>query len=177
MVCLIGLFMPIVLVEIRSMMNISLHRHLFACRVTSLLLQRLTQIDVINPPAFGRKTLLSSGRGPLWRACCYFIVLSVLVVDGDRSLLSFPSVRVARWCGLGFIVVLVSWSSLSSFHAVRQRLFIYMCETKNTRLTGGVSLFVRGWSCPVQFHQMIFDDDCEQTCRFCSVRGKWLRRK
>ena len=27
------------------------------------------------------------------------------------------------------------------------------------------------------FQQMHFDDDCEQTCRFCSVRRKWIRRK
>ena len=113
----------------------------------------------------------------VWRACCYFIILSVVFPDGDRSLLVFPSDLLARWCELGFIVVLVSWSSLSSSQAVRQRLYIYMCEKTNTCLTGAVSLCVRGWSCPVQFHQMHFDDDSEQTCGLCSVRRKWLRRK
>ena len=108
MVCLIGLLVPIVSVEIHWTM-INLLRHLSACRVTSLLRQRLTQTDVVNnPPAFGRKTLLSSGRGPLWRACCYFIILSVFIlmeiglywylrqislrVDVDWALLLFSSV-------------------------------------------------------------------------------------
>ena len=27
----------------------------------------------------------------LWRACCYFIILSVVFPDGDRSLLVSPS--------------------------------------------------------------------------------------
>jgi len=32
----------------------------------------------------------------VWRACSYFIVLSVLFPDGDRSLLAFPSDLLAR---------------------------------------------------------------------------------
>jgi len=32
----------------------------------------------------------------LWRACCYFIILSVIFPDGNRSLLAFLSDLLAR---------------------------------------------------------------------------------
>jgi len=32
----------------------------------------------------------------MWRACCYFIILSVIFPDGNRSLLAFLSDLLAR---------------------------------------------------------------------------------
>jgi len=65
----------------------------------------------------------------------YFIF--VLFADGDRSLLSLPSVFLARWCELGFIVVILSLVSLSVFSLPANRpVSLPKCETTNKRLTG-----------------------------------------
>ena len=137
MVCLIGLLVPIVSVEIRWMMNILLRRQLFVCRVTLLLRQHLTQTDVVNnPPAFGRKTLLSSGRGPLWRACCYFIILSVLFPDGDRSLLAFRQISLRAdvdWA-------LLLFSTVCCLCPADRRLLLPVSETTQSSETTGQSI-------------------------------------
>ena len=111
------------------------------------------------------------------RACCYFIILSVVFPDGDRSLLVFLSDLLARWCGLGFIVVFDSLLPLSGLSAdsvcssavIRDDRFL---RTEQVRCDTCVETWFVGC-----FQQMHFDDDCEQTCRFCSVRRKWIRRK
>ena len=66
----------------------------------------------------------------LWRACCYFSILSVLFPDGDRSLLVSPSDLLVCWCESGFNVVLVSLLSLSVFSLRADRRLLLPVSTR-----------------------------------------------
>jgi len=78
----------------------------------------------------------------LWLACCYFIILSVLFADGDRSLLASPSDLLVCWCESGLNVVLVSLLSLSvsSWRADRRLLFLREWEITQSFETTGRSI-------------------------------------
>jgi len=117
-----------------------------------------------------------------------------MFADGDRSLLSLPSVCLACWCELGFIVVILSLASLSvSSLPANRPVCLPKCETRQptettkwpirrvgdspsdwlnrcvmTRLVGRVCS-------AVCIHQKHFDDDTEQT--LTTVHVIWTESK
>jgi len=57
-------------------------------------LQRARRCMVSYASSIGLKHMVHGED--MWRACCYFIILSVVFPDGDRSLLVSPSDLLAR---------------------------------------------------------------------------------